>query len=39
LLKSNGRTCTVPMDRLCPADAGYVKTMIAEIERLKVASR
>ncbi|WP_353620937.1 SHD1 domain-containing protein [Rhodopirellula sp. JC639] len=27
LFKSNGRTCTVPFQRLCPADASYVESI------------
>jgi hypothetical protein len=31
LLKDNGRTCTVPMYRLSPADADYVRLVIARL--------
>jgi 3-oxoacyl-ACP reductase-like protein len=37
LMKENGRTCTVPMDRLCPADAVYVDAIRTELQQHKLA--
>jgi hypothetical protein len=37
LVKENGRTCTVPMDRLCPADAVYVEAVRTELQQYKLA--
>ena len=37
LMKSNGRTCTVPSDRLCPADAAYVASIVTSQDDIKVA--
>lgn len=37
LLKSNGRTCTVPTSRLCDADAAYVASVSAKIANSRIA--
>lgn len=37
LLKTNGRTCTVPMSRLCDADAAYVASLAAKIADSRIA--
>ncbi len=37
LMKSNGRTCTVPNDRMCVADAAYVATVKAKVEASRIA--
>ncbi|MCO8121812.1 SHD1 domain-containing protein [Stieleria sp. TO1_6] len=36
LLKSNGRTCTVPAGRLCPADATYVDSIRDQVKLSRV---
>uniref|UniRef100_UPI0035654B2E SHD1 domain-containing protein n=1 Tax=Stieleria sp. TaxID=2795976 RepID=UPI0035654B2E len=36
LLKSNGRTCTVPAGRLCPADESYVDSIRDEIKQSRL---
>jgi hypothetical protein len=37
LLKANGRTCTVPKSRMCPADAAYVKSLKTKINDARIA--
>ncbi|MEM9587175.1 MAG: SHD1 domain-containing protein, partial [Planctomycetota bacterium] len=37
LLKDNGRTCTVPRNRMCQADAAYVASIIEEMESVRLA--
>ncbi len=37
LFKTNGRTCTVPNDRLCEADAAYVDSIRQQIETARIA--
>jgi hypothetical protein len=37
LFKENGRTCTVPNDRLCEADAAYVDSIRQQIETARIA--
>jgi hypothetical protein len=37
LLKTNGRTCTVPHRRLSPADAAYVQSVVAQLPEETVA--
>ncbi|WP_419189444.1 SHD1 domain-containing protein [Stieleria marina] len=37
LLKSNGRTCTVPVDRMCPADSAYVKSLRKQVDDTRIA--
>jgi hypothetical protein len=36
LTKTNGRTCTVPMSRLCPADTVYVHGLREEVRQYKL---
>ncbi len=36
LLKDNGRTCTVPNGRLCPADESYVDSIREQVELVKL---
>ena len=37
LMKSNGRTCTVPLSRMCPADSAYVDSIRKEIASAQIA--
>lgn len=37
LLKTNGRTCTVPNTRLCKADAAYVESVREQVESSRLA--
>ncbi len=37
LAKANGRTCTVPNSRLCPADVAYITSIQTDRDDIKVA--
>ena len=37
LMKTNGRTCTVPHSRLCEADAAYVKAIAKKLQLSQLA--
>ena len=37
LMKSNGRTCTVPLSRMCPADSAYVDSIRKEVASARIA--